>query len=223
MPDEKKDEKKKESHPLFDEHIAFALFLIVLVLSPVVFLYFRGLAQFEPVALSFLQKMVAWWHAFLGPGFIILDTLFVGVILFLYIQILPLRWNVRLFTRSLRAPGAAVTGTGPVARRPINVARRWDDIKDRAAVPTAQNLRLSVIDADTLVDTFLKNSGFIGETMAERLQLVNPNEARSLQRVWEAHKLRNELVHTPGFPISPTEARSAVKAFEDFLREMGGL
>jgi len=56
--------------------------------------------------------------------------------------------------------------------------------------------KLAVIEADKLADMILKKAGVKGESMAERLRGVEKLIDRSVyQRMWEAHKVRNELVH----------------------------
>lgn len=101
--------------------------------------------------------------------------------------------------------------------------RQWQKIVKRLSTPTPENLRLAVIDADTLVDTFLKKAGYSGEHMADRLSRIIPSEVKSLEKLWDAHLLRNSLVHVPGSTVSTNEAKKAVTAFEDFLQELGAL
>ena len=102
-------------------------------------------------------------------------------------------------------------------------AARWEEIAGKAATATVENLRLAVIDADALVDATLKSFGYDGENMAERLARVLPSEVKSVEGVWAAHRLRNDLVHTPGYELNLEEGKAAVEMYELFLKDVSVL
>lgn len=103
------------------------------------------------------------------------------------------------------------------------IFEQWNQIKTKAATGTAESMRLAFIEADSLVDVFLRKKGLLGETMGERLNQVSMLDAPNLQAVWNAHRLRNEVVHSPGFSLSIDEAKIGLEAFEEFLTDLGGL
>ena len=80
-----------------------------------------------------------------------------------------------------------------------------------------------MIEADKFVDDALKTGGYPGETMGERLMLIEPGQFLNLQNLWDAHKLRNLLVHDPKYQLTHRQAILAVEAFEAVLRELGAL
>lgn len=113
-------------------------------------------------------------------------------------------------------------------RRSINLAEkimkeRWDKVAKRFATGTPEAITLSVIEADKIVDDALKNLGFEGDHMSDRLGQISSDEVKSLEGVWRAHRLRNNLVHSPDFKVSPSEAERALDAFELFLKEIKAL
>jgi hypothetical protein len=56
--------------------------------------------------------------------------------------------------------------------------------------------KLALIEADKLVDIVLKKAGVQGESFADRLRKVEKLVPRDLyQKMWEAHKSRNTVVH----------------------------
>ena len=81
--------------------------------------------------------------------------------------------------------------------------------------------KLAVIEADKFVDDALKTKGFPGETMGERLMMIKPQELSSLQDLWDAHKLRNLLVHETSYQLRHEQALGAINSFEKVLRELG--
>lgn len=100
---------------------------------------------------------------------------------------------------------------------------KWEQIKARAESVREAEWKLSVVEADNLVDSVLKERGYPGETMGERLMLIHPDQLSSLQDLWDAHKLRNLLVHDAGYKVSHEQVLAAMHAFDKVLRELGAI
>lgn len=144
--------------------------------------------------------------------FIALDAaLFLGLV-FAIFKGLPFRPKLAPHT------GGAVKRTFTL--RDALVKERWAEITKKASAGSPDLLKLALIEADKLADDALKRMGLEGEHMADRLQQVRPEELRSLNALWAAHRLRNEFVHTPGYHASPEEIRKALQGYEAFLREV---
>lgn len=101
--------------------------------------------------------------------------------------------------------------------------RRWEEIKKHVASFNEAEWKLAVIEADKFTDDALKTGGYPGESMGERLMLIQPGQLLSLQNLWDAHKLRNLLVHDANYKLTHRQAVLAVEAFEQVLRELGAL
>lgn len=97
---------------------------------------------------------------------------------------------------------------------------RWQQILKRANMASPDALKLAVIDADKVVDDALRQLGFEGSTMAERLTNLSSDELKTLDRLWRAHRVRNSLVHTPGYQVQPEAAKEAIQNYEAFLKEV---
>ena len=100
---------------------------------------------------------------------------------------------------------------------------RWAEILVKSEISLPHSLTLAIIEADSFVDSVLKEIGLRGETMADRMKQINPADIKSLNDVWQAHKTRNELVHTPGAEIEIQSARQFLNYYEKFLKEIGVL
>lgn len=100
---------------------------------------------------------------------------------------------------------------------------RWDEIRAHVNSMTEADWKLAVIEADKFVDDALKKAGFEGESMGERLMMIKPGDIINLQNLWDAHKLRNLLVHDSNYQITHRQAILAVEAFDGVLRELGAL
>jgi hypothetical protein len=103
---------------------------------------------------------------------------------------------------------------------PKYYAKKWGDIKILSRTSAAGG-RLAVIEADKLLDRALKDLRFAGETTADRLKTAKPSLG-GVDAVWDAHRLRNRLVHEDVHP-KPAKLRSALKAFESALKKLGAL
>jgi hypothetical protein len=101
--------------------------------------------------------------------------------------------------------------------------RRWEHIGKSAPKSPPQSYILAIIEADKLVDDALKVLGLGGEHMADRLEKLRVEDYPTLDRLWRAHRVRNELVHTPDFDINPSDAEDTLEAYEKFLKELGAL
>ncbi|MEX2052865.1 MAG: hypothetical protein WD898_01405 [Candidatus Paceibacterota bacterium] len=145
---------------------------------------------------------------------IILTIIFAIVfIIILYKMRGLIREEITEFKAELNPPEEAVTAYD----------NRWQEIKNHVNSFKESEWKLAVIEADKLVDDTLKTAGFQGETMGERLMLVKPGQILNLQYLWDAHKIRNLLVHDVNYQISHKQAVWAVEAFESVMRELGAL
>ncbi|MGC9599106.1 MAG: hypothetical protein ABSE18_01850 [Minisyncoccia bacterium] len=99
----------------------------------------------------------------------------------------------------------------------------WESIVRKFSLGTPEAARAAVIEADALADTVLKSMEIPGTHLADRLSNLEPEEVASLDRVWRAHRTRNDLVHTPGFALTAKEAQKTLEDYEAFLKDLGVL
>lgn len=96
----------------------------------------------------------------------------------------------------------------------------WKKINSRAS--QEDGWEISIINADKLLDVALKKRKFAGETMGERL-IAAKNVLSRRQAVWEAHKLRNRLVHEENVKLDKKKVAEALRGFESALKDLGAL
>src|SRR3989344_5824770 len=100
---------------------------------------------------------------------------------------------------------------------------RWEEIEKHINSTREAEWKFAVIEADKLVDELLKSAGFLGDTMGDRLMNIQPGQLTTLQNLWEAHKIRNRLVHDTNYFLRYTEAKRAVSLYEKTLKELQAL
>ena len=98
--------------------------------------------------------------------------------------------------------------------------KRWKDIMEKSVLHPPQSYSLAIIEADTFIDTLLSRMGLEGDTMKEKLDQLDPQEITTLNTVWRVHRIRNMLVHTPGFTLKESQAREVLLGYESFLKEL---
>jgi hypothetical protein len=98
--------------------------------------------------------------------------------------------------------------------------KRWKEVQQTLAAAQV-GPRMAVIDADRLLDQALKQSNVRGETMGERLKNAR-GRFKNNQAIWEAHKLRNRLVHED-VQLKKSDAHSALNSFHKGLKDLGAL
>lgn len=96
----------------------------------------------------------------------------------------------------------------------------WQSV-EQLSQGSVEQLKVAVIQADTLIDSVLK-AKVSGLTMGDRLKKsVGHFGYNTYQDLWEAHKLRNRIVHEPHHVFTGEEMRQAVGRFRKALRELG--
>jgi len=103
------------------------------------------------------------------------------------------------------------------------IEERWEKAIKKFSTGTPEGMSLALIEADKIVDDVLKSLGLEGQHMADRLGQLSPDELRSFSRVWRAHRLRNQVVHSPDFYLTAQDAERALEDFESFLKEVKAL
>jgi hypothetical protein len=101
------------------------------------------------------------------------------------------------------------------------VAERWATIQTMSKTG-GNGLRQAVSEADKLFDYVMKEQGYPGQTMADRLRAAQ-SKLSNRQAVWDAHKLRNALAHEVGFDLVASQVRQALDGFERGLKDLGAL
>lgn len=100
------------------------------------------------------------------------------------------------------------------------IANGWRLILEKSRLSPPQSFTIGIIEADKFVDDILKKMGIQGEHMADRLEKLNNHDLKTLDNLWRAHRVRNDLVHTPDFEVSEVDVREILEAYESFLKEI---
>ena len=108
----------------------------------------------------------------------------------------------------------------PAAPGPEIVSEHWQGVLSHLNSANESEWKLAIIEADKIVDDLLLQKGYEGESMAERLSLLNKDDLQSLDLLWEAHKVRNRIAHKLDFKISRSEALRVISYYEEAIKEL---
>ncbi len=99
---------------------------------------------------------------------------------------------------------------------------QWLTIESQLKKGEAHSYTVCVLNADKLLDRALRERGIAGSTMGERMKAYQEKWS-SAQHVWGAHKLRNKLAHETDVTVEYDQARRALGAFRQGLKDIGAL
>ena len=152
-------------------------------------------------------------YEFVRAVFIVLDIILFVFVLFLFVK----SWRFR--PKFVMTPEGEKTYTLGTAI----LKERWESVLNRSRINSAESIKASIIDADSLVEDLLKRMGLEGESMAERMEKLSAGDFVTLNQLFVAHHVRNRLVHEPGFSVSHEEANKILENYGSFLKEVGAI
>ena len=98
---------------------------------------------------------------------------------------------------------------------------RWDNIVRLVGSFNEHEWRQAIIEADIMLDEMVSAMALPGETLGEKLKVVEKSDFNTINEAWEAHKVRNALAHEgTNYVLNQREARRVIdlykKVFDEF-------
>jgi len=145
---------------------------------------------------------------------LIISALFIGIIIFLLIKI---RKDIENFL------GQAVESIVAPGLHKKEMDKNWQTVLDKLESPEKDSYKMAIIEADKIFDDIIKRTGYQGDDMGERLKQINSAQIANIDEIWQAHKLRNRLVHEPGFQINQSQAKRSIEIYQKAMEDLGAL
>lgn len=99
---------------------------------------------------------------------------------------------------------------------------KWRKVLEYLFSTNENDWKLSIIEADLMLFDLLKQLGFKGETLGDKLKEANQDNFRSLTSAWEVHNIRNKIAHEgSSFELSLHEAKRVIALYEGIFQEFG--
>lgn len=96
----------------------------------------------------------------------------------------------------------------------------WAKIAKRLETGSESEYKLAIIEADALLNEVLERTGLKGETLGERLKQLTVKILPNIEDAWEAHKMRNNIVHDPDYRFNLDQARKTLAIYEKSLQDL---
>ncbi|MBI4155884.1 MAG: hypothetical protein HY507_01475 [Candidatus Zambryskibacteria bacterium] len=216
MPPDKKPETKISlfRHPDPFVEIVFIIFFILVALYLInAFILLISSSVLSPYALwseikDFItgDSLLIW---IIRAFMIFLSVVLAGWISYLIRKVIVLRRNEN---KLLYPEISAVTES---------INPQWEQILNHIESTNENDWRQSIMEADIMLGQILDEMNLPGETMGDKLKAVDRNDFITIDRAWEAHKVRNLIAHEgSGFILTQRQARETItlyqKVFEEF-------
>ena len=105
------------------------------------------------------------------------------------------------------------------------VKNRWSNIEQLITAKSPSAAKQAIIEADKLLEFVLKKLVNENQSLGENLKLAKdlfPSWS-AYQQAWEAHKIRNALVHESDFEPTHSMSKDTVEKFRLVLQVLGAL
>jgi len=96
--------------------------------------------------------------------------------------------------------------------------KKWKVIQERLKSGNEAQFKISILEADTIVNDVLDRVGLRGENMRERLEAAHEMQVENKDRLLWAHNIRNKVVKDESFAVDEKTTQEVIDAYEEFLR-----
>jgi len=104
----------------------------------------------------------------------------------------------------------------------ISENERWRQVLHLLFSTNQNDWKLSIIEADAMLETLLGELGYVGNNLGEKLKTAGEKGFRQLNNAWEAHTVRNRIAHEGStFELSHYEAKRIIALYEQIFRAFG--
>lgn len=202
MPEENKETPKKPED-VFSEiaYYLIPLFLLAFISSNV----FINTAWWESIFYASVEKLIYLIY-------FALFLLFASLFTFLYYSY---KFNNLLIEERIHGYEEKIMSSD------VHKNERWQRVIEHIESEHPNDWRIAILEADTILDEILTKMGYEGDTIADKLKQIERSDFQTLENAWEAHKIRNRMVHESDFMLSKREAERIIglyrSVFEEFL------
>ncbi|MBI4991770.1 MAG: hypothetical protein HZB99_00950 [Candidatus Harrisonbacteria bacterium] len=111
-----------------------------------------------------------------------------------------------------------IWGSKSVSRR--RTLRAWKQILKRLQSKESNQWKLAILEADYILNEILKMSGYLGNKLEEKLELITPAQLASVDQVRNAHEVRDKISKDPTYELSAEEAAAVIEIYKQAFKEL---
>lgn len=103
---------------------------------------------------------------------------------------------------------------------PLRTNPRWEHIKKLMESDSEGDWRVAIIEADIMLSDMVDRMQYPGETLGEKLKVIEKSDFNTIDNAWEAHKFRNKIAHEGSdMQLSQRQARRVIELYESVFEE----
>jgi len=191
------------------EVIMFLLFGLVLLGFIV-----HKISDFTQADRPFLEALRSYVLRIL-PVSVLISAIFIIGITYSIRQLTRLNKELKLKFHSSKSQ---VPAFGLASESIVN--KRWQKVLKYMESSNMSDWKLAILEADILLEEMIDSIGYRGESLGEKLKNIERGDFTTVDKAWEAHKIRNAIAHEGAdFLITQREARRVVGLFEEVFKE----
>ena len=97
---------------------------------------------------------------------------------------------------------------------------RWKQVELLMKSHNSSDWRQAIIEADVMLEDMLDKMGYPGVSIGEKLKNVEESDFETLDKAWEAHKVRNRIAHDGiNYKLSYEEVARVISLYRDIFNE----
>ena len=97
---------------------------------------------------------------------------------------------------------------------------RWQQILSYVASDDEKLWRLAIIEADVVLDEMMTAMGYTQQSLGEKLRSVEKSDFTTIDKAWEAHKVRNTIAHEGStYNLTRRELQQTINNYRQVFRE----
>jgi hypothetical protein len=97
---------------------------------------------------------------------------------------------------------------------------KWDRLVDLVSSENESDWRLAILEADTILDDMVDVMGYKGEGLGEKLKQIERSDFNTLDKAWDAHKVRNQIAHAGSdHVLTKREVRRVIDLYKQVFDE----
>jgi hypothetical protein len=164
------------------------------------------------------RAILRWFMQYIYPVLVVLSALIsIGAIYGIFKNYNAL---VRLNKAEKELYGAKVPLESIDGKKTEAKNERWEQVVKHINSTNQGDWRLAIIEADLILEEMLRAQGYHGDSIGEMLKGVERSDMTTLDFAWEAHKTRNEVVHSgSGYLLNERDAKRIISLYEAVFRE----
>lgn len=97
---------------------------------------------------------------------------------------------------------------------------KWKLVEEHINSDDANKWKLAILEADIILSELLDSLNLRGESVGEKLKMVEASDFDHIEQAWEAHKIRNAIAHQGSdFLLTKREAQRVLSLYESVFKE----